>query len=170
MTIDLNNLYAEYVANASRENTDSLHDGVRQYVAQTTKFHKLADAEDATGDIVAEVWRSLPTFNAEASFTTWLHRLVKSSIIDRIRHEQRRPNLTSEDGEYGTAGNATSSIYMDPNDLTFLNTAERDLIRLLIETPDYDDLARKLNTSTVALRGRFARIKKKVDAHRCVSV
>src|SRR5580698_1986835 len=113
----LNSLYAQYVTGTDGDNTTALHNAVRQYVDKMTRNHKLIDAENVTGDIVAEVSRSLPHFRGESSFSTWLHRLSRSSIIDRIRSEQRRPNLISEDGEYRNAGTSSSSdVYMDVND------------------------------------------------------
>lgn len=166
----LNSLHSQY-AESDGASTTALHDAVRQYVTRMTRHHKLVDAEDAIGDIVAEVWRSLPRFNGESSFATWLHRLAKSSIIDRIRAERRRPNLISEDGEYRTAGPAScSNVYMDVDDLYELTETERDLVRRLIACPDYDELAGKLGTTNVALRSRFARIRKKCEEQRCVSV
>ena len=169
---DLNRLHSQYVTQPDSDSTTSLHDGVRRYVAQMTRNHKLADAEDATGDIVAEVWRSLSNFRGESSFSTWLTRLSKSAIIDRIRAEQRRPNLVDEDGEYGSVGTTPSDapIYMDASDLTALTEDERELVRKLIACPDYDELAEQLGMSNIALRSRFARIEKKCDAQRCVSI
>jgi RNA polymerase sigma factor (sigma-70 family) len=166
----LNSLHTQYTSNSDGANTTALHEAVRRYVAQMTRNHKLIDAEDVTGDIVAEVWRSLLNFRGESSFATWVHRLSKSAIIDRIRAEQRRPSLISEDGEYRNAGTSSSSdVYMDADDLTVLSEDERELVRRLIQSPDYGQLAEQLGMSTIALRSRFARIKKKCDAQRCVS-
>jgi RNA polymerase sigma factor (sigma-70 family) len=171
-THDLNSLHAEYTAAPDADGTTaSLHNAIRQYVTRMTRNHHLSDAEDAAGDVVAEVWRSLASFKGESSFSTWLHRLAKSSIIDRIRAERRRPNLISEDDEYRHAGTTSShTIYMDVADLTALTESERQLVRQLILCPDYDALAEQLGISTVALRSRFARIKNKCEEQRCVSL
>ncbi len=59
---------------------------------------------------------------------------------------------------------------MDADDLVALSEDERQLVRQLIARPDYDELAAQLGMSTIALRSRFARIRKKCDAQRCVSV
>jgi RNA polymerase sigma factor (sigma-70 family) len=170
-TAPLNSLHSQYTTNSDGANTTALHEAVRQYVAKMTRNHRLSDAEDVTGDIVAEVWRSLASFNGESLFSTWLHRLAKSSIIDRIRSEQRRPNLISEDGEYGDAGKTSgNAVYMDADDLHELTDDERELVRQLIACPDYDELAEQLGMSNIALRSRFYRIKKKCDEQRCVPV
>ncbi len=87
-TATLNALHNQYVTGTDADNTTALHEAVRKYVAQMTCNHHLSDAEDVTGDIVAEVWRSLPNFRGDSSFSTWLHRLSNSAIIDRIRRER----------------------------------------------------------------------------------
>jgi RNA polymerase sigma-70 factor (ECF subfamily) len=167
----LNVAYSRYLGDAQPESVTALYNALRQYVAQVTRNHNLADAEDATGDIVAEVWRSLPGYRGVSSFSTWVHNLSRSSIIDRIRQERRRPNLIGEDGEYRTAGTSSSApIYMDADNLVTLTEAERELVRQLIACPDYDELAEKLCISNIALRSRFARIRKKCETQRCVSV
>ena len=166
----LNALHNQYVTGTDADNTTALHEAVRKYVAQMTCNHHLSDAEDVTGDIVAEVWRSLPNFRGDSSFSTWLHRLSNSAIIDRLR-ERRRPDLITEDGEY-SVGTVSSGapLSMDADDLVALSEDERQLVRQLIARPDYDELAAQLGMSTIALRSRFARIRKKCDAQRCVSV
>lgn len=167
----LNSLHAQYISHADGASVTALYNAVRKYVAQITRNHNLTDAEDAIGDIVAEVWKSLASFRGESSFATWVHRLSRSSIIDHIRAERRRPNLMSEEGEYRTAGpDQATSLYMDVHDLPVLTEAERELVRQLIACPDYDELAEKLCISNIALRSRFARIKKKCEEQRCVSM
>jgi len=170
-TATLNHLHDQYVTCSDGDNTAALHAAVRKYVDQMTRRHHLNDAEDVTGDTVAEVWRSLPNFRGDSSFSTWLHRLSRSSIISRIRSERRRPNLITEHGEY-SVGTVSSGapLSMDADDLVALTEDERSLVRQLIACPDYDELADKLGMSNIALRSRFARIKKKCDQQRCVSV
>lgn len=168
---NLNSLHAKYATSAEANSITALYDAIRQYVSQITRNHRVNDAEDVTGDVVADVWRSLANFKGHSSFATWVHHLAKSAIIDHIRQERRRPNLIGEDGEYRIAGpDHISSLYMDVHDLPALTEGERELVRQLIACPDYDELAEKLGMSNIALRSRFARIRKKCEAQRCVSV
>lgn len=53
-----------------------------------------ADAEDATQDALLHAWRSLGYFRAEASFTTWMYRIVTNRSLSLIR--SRRPDLPIE--------------------------------------------------------------------------
>jgi RNA polymerase sigma factor (sigma-70 family) len=39
------------------------------------------DAEDALQDALVAAWRALPTFRAEARFSTWLHRIAANAAL-----------------------------------------------------------------------------------------
>ncbi len=48
------------------------------------------DAEDATQNAFIAVWRKLPEFRAEASFSTWLYRIVTNHSLNLVRAGARR--------------------------------------------------------------------------------
>ncbi|MFJ6608639.1 RNA polymerase sigma factor [Streptomyces sp. NPDC091289] len=48
-----------------------------------------ADAEDAVQDAFVNAWRKLPEFRRDASFPTWLYRIVTNRCLNRLR--ARRP-------------------------------------------------------------------------------
>lgn len=43
------------------------------------------EAEDAVQDALCKAWRALPRFRGEARFSTWLHRIVLHTCLDRAR-------------------------------------------------------------------------------------
>lgn len=47
------------------------------------------DALDISQEAFARAYTSLPTFKGEASFATWLHRIVVNLAIDSVRRKQR---------------------------------------------------------------------------------
>jgi len=47
------------------------------------------DALDISQEAFARAFTSLPTFKGDASFTTWLHRIVVNLAIDNVRRRQR---------------------------------------------------------------------------------
>lgn len=55
-----------------------------------------ADAEDAAQDALLRCYRKLGQFRGEASFSTWLFRLVVASAVDLRRRERRRPQPVPE--------------------------------------------------------------------------
>lgn len=48
------------------------------------------DAEEITQDVYVEAYRSLGTFNREASVTTWLYRITVNKSLDFLKHQQRQ--------------------------------------------------------------------------------
>lgn len=62
-----------------------------------------AEAEEVAQDAFLRAWSALPGFRAEASFGTWLHRIVYRRALDRIdalrarrRHESAAPSWPEE--------------------------------------------------------------------------
>lgn len=54
------------------------------------------DAEDAVQDALLKLWRSMPRFEARASFFTWLHRIVMNASVDLLRRERARGGYHDE--------------------------------------------------------------------------
>lgn len=58
------------------------------------------DAADALQDALLSAYRSAGSYRGEAAVTTWLHRIVVNSCLDRIRRRKARPTvpLPEDDG------------------------------------------------------------------------
>jgi RNA polymerase sigma-70 factor, ECF subfamily len=70
-------------------------------------------ARELTQDTFVKAWDALPRFRADASLTTWLHRIAVNALLERRRGEKRRAARVSlaadedegeADGESDIAG------------------------------------------------------------------
>ena len=58
-----------------------------------------ADAEDLTQESFVSVLRRVSSFRGDASFTTWLYRLVTNQVKMHFRYRSSRPEMQTSDGE-----------------------------------------------------------------------
>jgi RNA polymerase sigma-70 factor (ECF subfamily) len=56
------------------------------------------DAEDVVQDAMMKVCRHLGRFEGRAALSTWLHRIVVNTALDRLRGEASRPGHTARQG------------------------------------------------------------------------
>lgn len=59
------------------------------------------EGRELTQDTFVRAWEALPRFRADASFTTWLHRIAVNALLERRRRDRRRTARVSlaEDDE-----------------------------------------------------------------------
>ena len=62
------------------------------------------EARELVQDVFVRAWEALPRFRADASLTTWLHRIAVNAMLERRRGERRRTSRVSlvddeEDGD-----------------------------------------------------------------------
>jgi RNA polymerase sigma-70 factor (ECF subfamily) len=81
-------------------------------------------ASDLTQQTFASVWRSLPSFDGRANFTTWLHRIAHNVYVDWRRKGNRLYAQSDDWWETCVADGASP----------FENAADRDGVRLLYAT------------------------------------
>jgi RNA polymerase sigma-70 factor (ECF subfamily) len=124
-------------------------------------LHSEADAQDATQEAFVRAWRSLGRFRGDCAVGTWLYRIVTRRCLDAIATRPRSDALQN-----GSGGGT------DPADAV----EERDRLRAVVgaiarlpgdqqavlvlrefEGLSYDDMARVLDTTVPAVKGRVHR-------------
>lgn len=85
----------ELTDKAARGSRDAFEELVRRYQQKALALsNRLCgnpeDGADAAQEAFLSAWRNLPTFRGDASFSTWLYRLVSNASMDILRRRQRR--------------------------------------------------------------------------------
>ncbi|MEZ4408311.1 MAG: RNA polymerase sigma factor [Polyangiales bacterium] len=91
----------EYVLRAQRGDARAFQDLFRNHRRDVTRLcarllGPRADLEDVVQEVFLQVYRSLPSFRAEARFTTWLHRVSVNVTLMHLRAARSRPKLGHE--------------------------------------------------------------------------
>ncbi len=92
----------------------SLHDRLRPRVLRyITHFVGEAEAEDLTQTVMLKVSRGLMGFRGDSSLSTWIYRIAKNTVTDRLRQKTTQPLSEAEiepDGANAPSGPQTPSV------------------------------------------------------------
>ncbi len=89
-------------------------------------LHDREDALEVSQEAFAKVFTSIHQFKEEASFYTWLYRIVVNLAIDRQRQKSRQPQLEREDQEE-EENNRVEAIPDTPEADPYEQTKDREL-------------------------------------------
>ena len=92
------------------------------------------DAKDAAQEIFIKAYRSLPGFQGEAGFSTWLYRVASNKCLDFLRkkNRERERNYSLEEG---FSQEAVSSQY-EPEKAFLLKERQERLKKAVTELPE----------------------------------
>jgi RNA polymerase sigma-70 factor (ECF subfamily) len=91
----------ELVERAKRRESAAAEELVRRYhekayaVAYRTCSGDVEEAKDFTQEAFLKAFRSLHQFKGQASFYTWLYRIVVNTCLDGVRRQKRRKGFFS---------------------------------------------------------------------------
>ena len=92
---------ARQAANGNAAAFDEIYSRHRSFVYNIAlrMTGNAADAEDLTQESFISVLRRVGSFRGEASFTTWLYRIVINQVKMHFRYRSSRPEIQTSDGE-----------------------------------------------------------------------
>ena len=129
------------------------------------------DRGDLIQEIVLELWRAYPRFDARAAFSTWMHQVAVNVAISHFRGESRRIRDALPIDEFGLdLAAADRALDADDDDLLALHQliaqldeVNRALILLYLEGYGQDEIAAMLGLSATNVATRINRIKQRLQ-------
>ncbi len=133
------------------------------------------DGADLAQEAFLRAWRTLPSFQEESSFSTWLYRLASNLCIDFLRKEKRRKtaiNSTSLDDEENAVSTEVPDHRFTPENELERKELRRSVSQALLKLSDdhrqvlilreldglsYSEISDRLNLEEGTVKSRIAR-------------
>ncbi len=126
------------------------------------------DRDDLFQEIVAQLWKSYPSFRKESKFSTWMYRVALNTAITSFKKTKRRPdqsrltyeNFQIKDENYDTE--TEDNIKLLHRAVSQLTGVEKSIILLFLEDKKYEEIAEITGITQNYVRVKMNRIKKKL--------
>jgi len=126
------------------------------------------DRNDLFQEIVAQLWKSYPSFRKESKVTTWMYRVGLNTAITTFKKSKRRPDqnrLTYENFQIADENHETETeenIKLLHRAVEQLTGIEKSIILLFLENKKYEEIAEITGITQNYVRVKMNRIKKKL--------
>jgi RNA polymerase sigma-70 factor (ECF subfamily) len=129
------------------------------------------DRRDLFQEILAQLWKSFPTFRNESKFTTWMYRVALNTAITSFKKIKRQPDNSSlEIGNFQLAVEEYDHETEDQIKLLYqaianLSGIEKSIVLLYLENKEYEEIAEITGITQNYVRVKMNRIKKKLKKY-----
>lgn len=126
------------------------------------------DRNDLFQEIVAQLWKSFPSFRNESKVTTWMYRVGLNTAITSFRKNKRRPDKSGLAYENIQIADENSEAETEENikhlhcAVAQLTGIEKSIILLFLENKKYEEIAEITGITQNYVRVKMNRIKKKL--------
>ncbi len=126
------------------------------------------DRNDLFQEIVAQLWKSFPSFRNESKFSTWMYRVALNTAITTFKKDKRRPDqnqLTYENyqiAEDRYDSDSDDNIKVMHRAVAQLTGIEKSIVLLFLEDKKYEEIAEITGITQNYVRVKMNRIKKKL--------
>lgn len=126
------------------------------------------DRNDLFQEIVAQLWKSYPSFRKESKVTTWMYRVGLNTAITTFKKSKRRPDqnrLTYENFQIADENHEAETeenIKLLHRAVAQLTGIEKSIILLFLENKKYEEIAEITGITQNYVRVKMNRIKKKL--------
>ena len=126
------------------------------------------DRNDLFQEIVAQLWKSFPTFQNKSKFSTWMYRVALNTAITSFKKAKRRPdqsrltydNFQIEDDGYDIE--TEENIKQLHRAVAQLTGVEKSIVLLYFENKKYEEIAEITGITQNYVRVKMNRVKKKL--------
>lgn len=126
------------------------------------------DRRDLFQEILAQLWKSFPSFRSESKFSTWMYRVALNTAITSFKKDKRQPdksgipyeNLQLAVEAYDST--TEDQIRMLHKAVAQLTGIEKSIVLLFLEDKKYEEIAEITGITQNYVRVKMNRIKKKL--------
>ena len=130
--------------------------------------HTQPDREDLFQEIIVQLWKSVPKFQGQSKFSTWMYRVALNTAISDFRRKKRSLPVSEADvdsleissgpGDTEREGQV-NALYAAIGQLTEIDKA---IVMLYLENKSYEEMEDILGINSNTLRVKMNRIKEKL--------
>lgn len=128
------------------------------------------DRRDLFQEIVAQLWKSYPSFRNESKFSTWMYRVALNTAITSFKKDKRQPDKSAVPFEGLQVAEelydlqTEDQIRMLHKAVSKLTGVEKSIILLFLEDKKYEEIAEITGITQNYVRVKMNRIKKKLKS------
>jgi RNA polymerase sigma-70 factor (ECF subfamily) len=130
-------------------------------------FSDSEEGEDVLQEMMYQLWRSYPRFNARSKFSTWMYRVCLNTALTFKRKNRQGKNeslsVTHHQIAQEDSINQEPSIKMLLEAIADLSAVNKAIILLHLENMSYDEIAAITGLSKSNVSVRLVRIKKELE-------
>jgi RNA polymerase sigma-70 factor (ECF subfamily) len=127
------------------------------------------DRKDLIQEIVLQLWKSFPKYDALYAISTWIYRIALNVSISFLRKEKTRRNVSLSNGNAileMTAEEETETLKPEirllQHFISRLNQLDKALMILYLEEKSHEEISQILGISKSNVGTRIGRIKQKL--------
>jgi len=147
----------------------------RMYAVALRMCNNHEDAQDCLQEAMLRVFKAIPGFKGQSSFSTWVYRITMNTCLDELRRRKNRPNTSLDD--LLDSGWAPSDDRDTPERHALRKEKQRCIQEMIRELPEdmraaivlrdiegfsYDDIAGILNANVGTIKSRISRGREKL--------